>query len=338
MNSHLFFLSIALNILVLPLACAPAQAPNTSTPPEIITRLVLPSHSDPAIDDANIPHYIARNPSAKPRNELLLFFPGTKANPLVYRHFVHTAAELGYHAIGLSYPNHKAINALCGEGGDLDCYGNARLETLDGKDRTPIVDVSRADSIENRLVKLLIYLSKHDTEGDWGLFLDTDHQIRWPIIAVAGHSQGGGFAGIAGRYFPVARSIMFDADDYNEKTQKLANWIALPESTPNATPPNRFFAFAHYRDEFVLYSHLSAAAWPAYGITALGAPVNIDSALPPYANSHALFSNRDIHQPSILGLKFHNASVLDTVTPTGSTGAPVYKPVWIYMLTAELRE
>ena len=42
------------------------------------------------------------------------------------------------------------------------------MEIIDGTDRTPKVTISRANSIENRVVKLLQYLDRaHPSEG-WG--------------------------------------------------------------------------------------------------------------------------------------------------------------------------
>jgi hypothetical protein len=53
-----------------------------------------------------------------------------------------------------------------------------RLEILDGTDRTPLVDVDRANSIENRLIKLLQYLDANRPGEGWGGFLDAAGQPR----------------------------------------------------------------------------------------------------------------------------------------------------------------
>jgi hypothetical protein len=49
-----------------------------------------------------------------------------------------------------------------------DCAINARREILDGGDESPVVDVDRANSIENRLDKLLAYLmTTRPAEEGW---------------------------------------------------------------------------------------------------------------------------------------------------------------------------
>jgi len=142
---------------------------------------------------------------------------------------------------------------LCGGlNTDLDCYAKVRLEIKDGIDRAPLLNITRPNSIENRLLKLLAYLRRRFPNDGWAQFLANDSTMSWPSIIVSGHSQGGGHAGIIGRYHPVARVIMFAAMDYNSREGKPANWIAAPTSTPNATPAERFFGFSHQRPDFPL--------------------------------------------------------------------------------------
>ncbi|MEO6391479.1 MAG: hypothetical protein ABIP75_06480, partial [Pyrinomonadaceae bacterium] len=53
---------------------------------------VNPQTTDPQIDTFLSPHFVARNPGATPRNQLLVFFPGTNGTPVGYRTFVTLAA------------------------------------------------------------------------------------------------------------------------------------------------------------------------------------------------------------------------------------------------------
>jgi para-nitrobenzyl esterase len=291
---------------------------------------ILPKDTDSEITTNLEPHYVALNKSVPARNQLFLFFPGTGGKPHMYQQIINTAADLGFHAIALNYPNDRAVNGptLCGgTNTDLDCYAKVRLEIKDGTDRTPLVTITRANSIENRLIKLLLYLHARFPNDGWGQYLEDDLSIRWSSIVVSGHSQGGGHAGIIGRYHLVARVVMFAAMDYNARAGRPANWIALPSSTPNATPPERFYGFSHQRDQGVNFAILSTQIWPAYGMDAFGPVVNVDDTAPPYHNSHMLTSNLEAPTRNC-----HNCIVVDQYLTLLPDGTPVYKPVWEYLL------
>ena len=246
--------------------------------------------------------------------------------PQHYNLIVNAAADKGHHAIGLTYHNDSPVNQLCGGGlGDLDCYGDVRLEILFGNNSSQLVNVNRPNSAENRLIKLLSYLDNERPDENWGQYLNSKGEINWQKLVVAGHSQGGGHAGILGRYKPVARSIMFAAMDFSGVLQQPANWIGDPASTPNATPPEKFFAFSHVGDEAVNFLRLRNQIWPAYGIDALGPVVSVDGVIPPYASSHTLTSTRDCENA-------HGCIVADLRTPI-ENGVPVFAPVWDYLLS-----
>jgi len=150
---------------------------------------IPPQDTDPQIDTNLESHYVALNQSAQPKNQLFLFFPGTGGTPFFQQQLCNTAADLGFHVIGLNYPNDQAVNTLCGgASADLDCYAKVRLEIKDGADRTPLVNVTRANSIENRLIKLLQYLRARFPNEGWGQYLENDSAIRWASIVVSGHS------------------------------------------------------------------------------------------------------------------------------------------------------
>lgn len=291
---------------------------------------VLPQETDSRIDTDLEAHYVAHNPSVTPRNQLFLFLPGTGAVPRLYQEICNLAADLGYHVVNLNYPNSQAVGTLCGGlNADLDCYGKVRLEVIDGIDRTSLVNVNRANSIENRLIRLLLYLHSRRPGDGWGQYLSPDNSLKWTVLVVGGHSQGGGHAGLLGRYHSTSRVIMLAAMDFNTRANALANWIALPATTPNATPADRFFGFAHQRDELINYTILSTRAWPAYGMNSYGGIVNVDHTPPPYANSHSLNSNIDIPADY-----FHSSIAADPRLVRQPDGAPIYRPVWEYLLDA----
>ena len=292
-----------------------------------VSFFVAPQITDSQIDRNLQNHYIVINRSAAAKNLLFLFFPGTGGVPFNYQEINNTAADSGFHTISLNYPNDEAVNDLCGApNSNLDCYANARLEIKDGVDRTTLVNVNRPNSIENRLLKLLIYLRTQRPDENWGQFLINDSTINWTKVVVAGHSQGGGHAGIIGRFHPVARIVMFAAMDFNGVSNAPANWIARPETTPNASAPDKFRGFSHQRDELVNFTILSTRVWTAYGMPQFGQIINIDNALPPYANTHSLTSN-------VESGNFHGCIAVDVRLVRDINGVPIYKPVWQYLMS-----
>lgn len=290
------------------------------------SRLVAPQTTDPNITTNLNNHYVSINRSVAPKNQLFVFFPGTGGVAFNYLEINNTAADLGFHSVNLTYPNDQAVNDLCGAPNtDLGCYGNVRLETIDGTDRTELVNVNRPNSIENRLIKLLIYLRGQFPNDNWEQFLINDGAINWSKTIVSGHSQGGGHAGIIGRYYPIVRVVMFAAMDFSGPTASPAAWISQPQTTPNASAPDRFWGFSHTRDEQVNFNLLSTRVWTAYGMPDFGAVVNVDGSAPPFNNTHSLTSNIEC-------ANFHGCVAADARL-VRQNGVPVFKPVWEYLLS-----
>jgi hypothetical protein len=297
---------------------------------------IAPKMTDSRIDTALQDHYAFINRSATPRNRLLVFFPGTGAEPRNYRAFPSLAANLGFHAVGLNYPNDETVNGRCGAlSTDLDCYGAIRGETLDGVNRTDKAVVSRTNSIENRLIKLLQHLHRQYPQDNWTQYLERaqngDTVPRWGNLIVAGHSQGGGYAGYIAVVKRVARCIMFCAMDYNGIVRRMANWM----TGVKATPIQEFFAMGHERDELVNYATLSGSAWPAYGLTSAANIVNVDNQQQPSAPARFFSTNLEsavLGSLVVVGPR-HNAPVVDVNSPT-QNGRYIFEPTWGYMLTA----
>lgn len=289
-----------------------------------------PAATDSAITAWTQPHYVSLNPSVAARNQLFLFFPGTGGLPRHYQLLNRHAADLGFHALSLRYPNDRAVNTLCALRLNLDCYGAVRLEIVDGTDRTDLVEVDRTNSIENRLIKALQHLDAAAPDDGWGYYLHADGTINWAQIVVAGHSQGGGHAAIIASEHEVARVIMFAAIDYSGLRQRPAGWI----DADNPTPPHRYYGFGHVRDEPVDLGNL-LTVWEAYGLDAFGPVVNIDTLGVPFGGSHRLLT--DIEPvPHPLSLSpFHNSVAVDVNTPRRADDAPALDSVWTYLLTDE---
>lgn len=107
------------------------------------------------------------DPAQTPKEQLFVFFPGSGAVPMQYQLLLREAAHLGYYSVGLNYPNSISVGKLCKRERDPDCYGAVRQEVFSGQDATALVDVSRSNSITNRLTKLLDYLHDQQPTAGW---------------------------------------------------------------------------------------------------------------------------------------------------------------------------
>jgi hypothetical protein len=293
---------------------------------------VNPTDTDAAITNHVEEHYACHDPARPPRDRLFLFIPGTGALPSDYTYVVRTAADMGFNAIGLTYPNAESVNALCAFATNSSAFEHIRLEVLDGQDRTDKVSVTRTDSIENRLIKLLAYLAAQWPEARWNSFLSGTN-LLWEKIVVAGHSQGGGHAGIIAKRHEVARCLMFDASDWWMQGRRPANWIYAA----GATPAHRIFALAHRRDP--IGTNTFAITWQAYGLGPFGDACESDiSGGPPYAWSHQLWTDLETEAPGD-DTKYHNVPVVDSFLPFEPDGTtPAYDTVWRFLMAGPDRE
>lgn len=103
---------------------------------------VKPSASDALIDGKDSLHYVAINRVVNKQNKLLLFFPGTGALTSEYTRFLNTAANLGFHTIGLSYENDISPEFLCLTTPYTTCFDRARNEIIHDKKNSIAIDIS----------------------------------------------------------------------------------------------------------------------------------------------------------------------------------------------------
>jgi hypothetical protein len=283
---------------------------------------VAPQTTDPAIDKALDTHRIFIDSASTSNHLLLVFMPGTAAKPTDYLLVQREAAHLGYHVIGLMFQNDVKLAKVCSATTDPSaCFSSARMEILDGVDRTPVVTVSTANSIENRLAKVLTWLATNrPTAEAWSQFLDAGAPA-WARIVVAGHSQGGGEAMMLAQVHVVARVVLFSAtpDD-------IGGGAAPPWEASHATGTAHYFGLAHQGDPAF---PAIKANWTTLGMNTLGSVVVVDTSTAPYGSTHSL-STSLLPQPGMLG---HNATAMDASTPIDSaTQAPKLRAAWRYLL------
>lgn len=303
----------------------PATVTPTPTPTGKLSTFVLPATTDAAITTYPDSHYVYLNRDGAKLNKLLVFLPGAGAKPANYKLFVETAGNLGYHALGLIYPNPTdAYNTgACAGSTDLDCFGKLRQETLDGTDTTPIIDVTPANSILNRLTKLLTYLAKTYPNDAWSQYLDAVGKPVWANIVMSGHSQGAGHSGFMSKKYPLARVIMLANKDFTGANQPAA-WYSLP----NATGSNvNVFGFTHSQDEFADQQ----TVWKVLKLDTYGAVVNVDNGTN-YAGSHTLTSSKSPASLPTSTLGFHSLVAVDKFTPRNADNSLAFAAVWTYLL------
>jgi len=315
---------------------------STGTYPPSVERQIYATVTDSAITAApgngEAPHVVINpSPLVSPLGELVVFLPGTQGRPTQYTDILRTAAELGFHAVGLNYPNQTAMGSLCRTSSNADCYWTARNEVLFG-DRTPVSgqsDVSPADSIVNRLSKLLVWMDQQHPDEGWGQFLLGADAVDWSKVVLAGHSQGGGYVGVMAKTVVLDRAIYFSSpDDWNALTDTPADWTL---TKPNVTPAERQFGFGSDADTLVPNAH-AFAHWNNLGLaTPASGPVHVDGGAASFAGSHQLYTSLPYNPASsalTAALKNHGITVVDTSTPLDANGTPLFATngVWAYLL------
>ncbi len=268
--------------------------------------------------DAEVKRYLDRNviifkqstPATAP---LLVFMPGTGGNPEHLLRFLDAASNAGYRAIGLMYDDVPAVNVVCPRNPDPECNAHFRQKRIFGDDVTSVIDDTRAESIVNRLTKLLDYLSEHDPSQGWNTYLLPDGSPNWARIAVGGHSQGAGMAAFIAKKELVYRVVLFSSPWDFQGREQLSAWL----SEPSATPMDRWYAAYH--------THEPMAPLIQRAYAALGIPKSQIRAfdLEPNLNYSA----------SVPGLQiYHVSTVGDFTTPLDSHGNPAYLSDWLFLL------
>jgi hypothetical protein len=241
------------------------------------------------------------------------------------RLFTDLAATDGYHAIVLTYASDYPILTLCATG--ERCLGDVRLEILDGQDRSSLVTVGRANSIESRLAKLLAYLAAHKSADGWSRFLENG-QPKWSALVVAGSYHAAGDAAMLAREHAVARVLLFGGPADGVSGGASDPWL----SAPHATPIERYYAFSHVRgfQETAVVQNLATLGLSPE-------PTNVDGASPPFGGAHFLVTNMAWPRVAFNAdttVLASNSVVQDLRTPLTAAGEPVHASVWQYLLVA----
>lgn len=304
-------------------SAAAVAPPPPPAQPTSVERDISPVAADPQVSTALEAH-VAINPSASvsATNKLFVFLPGTTGIPDYYRLILRSGASRGFHALGLNYPNSEAVGVIC-LAEDTSCFWDVRREVITGVDHSNLVNVDSANSIATRVAKAVAYLNTNYPNEGWGQYVSGGTPV-WSKIIVAGHSQGGGHAGVMTKLYSLSRAVYFSSPpDWSVRANAPASWTTMS----NVTPTSSQYAFGNVNDTLVQYSELSVI-WQSMGLPALGAAVSVD-ATTSYGGTHLLTTavpgTGNSTSPT------HGSTVRDEPTPKNSSGAPIFDPVWAYL-------
>jgi hypothetical protein len=178
--------------------------------------------------------------------------------------------------------------------------GDCRLETVDGVDHDPTVDISYEQSLSGRLAAGLAQLQNEFPEEDWGYFLDAAGKVRWSDVGITGYSHGAQTAARVGKamrvYRAVSRSGPRDNEcgrndqmppyDVNCDISHISAWL----DEPSQTPMDRFFAFVGLND-----GQRGDDQFSMERMGFIGEPVDINTVPYPYDGSHRFLASGEGH-------------------------------------------
>jgi hypothetical protein len=314
LSPRAFIACVAIVVIVMPLV-ASFVAPPAKADQMTGAAATMPSDTDPRIKSFNEPH-ISWLPEGRPRNQVLVFLPGTGGQPSERMPFAKTGCALGYHVISLMYPDNVAAQQACARSDDPDAHIKFREAIIKGGD-FQYTHVEQQDCIENRLTKLLLYLSTKNSKDGWDQFLDSNKQINWNKVIISGQSQGGGHAYVISKDHTLARVLMFGSPkDYSFYFKRPAKGF----DSNTKTPLKRYFAFNHVEDNANGCSHdQQSEIFQQLGLDHLG-EVTAEQAKGNYNHAHLIYTDAPVD-----GGKYHGSVIKGQL--------PVCVPVWKYMLT-----
>jgi hypothetical protein len=271
----------------------------------------------PSDTDSRIQRYTQNNLAlfkhgVASKAELLVFFSGTGGTPMSGWPFLQAGADAGYRVIGLQYDNGLSVPQACGKNLDAACSDRFREKRIFGDGVSNEIDDLPAESIVNRLTKLLQYLDAHHHQEGWGQYL-RNGEPDWQRMAFSGHSQGGGMAAYIAKKESVARVIVLSgAWDRVEETKALAPWI----TSRSATPLDRWYGAYHQKESKADAMKIAYAALgiPAEHIRVLMLEPNPQNKMDPRSDV------------------YHMSMVASQVTPRGADGNFAYASDWAFLL------
>lgn len=252
------------------------------------------------------------------KNRLFIMLPGTLGDPNDYKLILKSAASHGYHAIGIAYENNSTLATHCDGSSDVDCSEKLLNEYLTGENTSSHVDISRANSFENRIQKMILYLKNEYPSEGWDQYLTEDGDIEWTKISLAGHSQGSTHTLYISRKRSLYRATFYGGPN-GFSSGGFPDWITNEGATSN----NKLFAFNHIADRAMEWSDV-VKTLNAAGIDENTVNVDVTSNLD---NVQRYYTSTSKLLNPIGGA--HGSTCADKDTPTNSDGLPRFDKVWV---------
>ena len=234
-------------------------------------------------------------------------------------------------------------------------FRDVRLEMVYGSavHDSPCVDVSPANSIHHRILRLIQYYDTTDPSGGAAAFLTADKsELNYSKIAFGGWSQGGGHAGLIARDHLVARTVYASqgaGQVYCEALHPSATQLCdldgdgmltagnedelltAPPWTlqPRVTPGTRQFGAVHRGEKAWAFA---PEAFENFGMGKKGTEVDIDAVGADYAAygcKHIFSTNAP---PACEATKLHESMAIDVCMAKDASGLPILAPFYYYAL------
>lgn len=303
--------------------CNPA--PCIIEPKTIIKTQVQAKDTDWKIGSESDNHVTYYDPDAIHHDRLVVYLTGSYSDAKEDTLFAYQSAINGFHSISLSYPNSFTIGAKCSYSFDKNCFEKVRKEQFFGVNSSWKVHIDKANSIQNRILKLLKYMDRKYPDQQWGQYI-YHGKINWSKIVVSGFSQGGGHAAYIGKVKKTERVLMFGAvADYNRWYNVSAPWL----KKSGITPVDKYFAFTNIHDELSDFE-IYLKNWEALGMGAAKDTVHYMRYCDITKPSNMFFTDQYFDTGIF---KNHKSVVYSGSVPLDKfTGEPVYSGFWNYLL------
>lgn len=196
----------------------------------------------PGMTQVKGPHQ-ALWPADQGNGLLMISINGTGADPQGLVPFGETVVKMGYHKLGIDYPN-GVIPTVCKHSTNPQCYDFYQRELVLGEQVSYEVNINPTDAVLPRLLVALKFLVQKDPVR-WGRFWKNNQPV-WEKIVLYGHSQGACHAAYLSKLYSVHGVFLTGGPFAYMPEFGFAQWPSLP----GATDPSRYLALLHKTDYF----------------------------------------------------------------------------------------
>jgi hypothetical protein len=282
------------------------------TDPKIVEASFLPATLDAGADQWNDAEFASVDTRVPSLGYVALYLFGAGTNsPAGHATGMKAIAGFGLHTVIIDYAQDYGIGTGCAID-DKTCFGKKRLEAITGADASPLINVTRSNSVEERFKRALTHLAQIQPQYGWGYFLDSAGEVRWDRVVVIGHSHGSANAAYIGKLHKLARVVMLAGPDDNIGTEP-ADWMR----TQSQTPLENIFGFINSNEPRTPKYKIS---WAALGIDVSKFTDVQGGAVPTDRSVRGLHLSTDYGSESV-----NHSSVSPSSAATRAALMPIYR-------------